>query len=56
MQDLQQYGAWRARVAASLTGYGSALRDAGLIDAAGEQLLARARWPSWPNSRAVKPS
>ena len=42
MQDLQQYGAWRARVAASLTGYGSALRDAGLIDAAGEQLLARA--------------
>ena len=35
MQDLQQYGAWRTRVAASLTGYGSALRDAGLIDAAG---------------------
>ncbi|WP_137172303.1 dynamin family protein [Massilia sp. HP4] len=42
MQDLQQYGAWRAGVAASLEGYGNALREAGLIDAAGEQLLARA--------------
>ncbi len=42
MQDLQQYGAWRASVAASLDGYGAALREAGLIDAAGEQVLARA--------------
>ncbi len=42
MQDLQQYGAWRAGVAASLEGYGTALREAGLIDAAGEQVLARA--------------
>lgn len=42
MQDLQQYGAWRTNVAASLAAYGTALRDAGLIDAAGEQLLARA--------------
>lgn len=42
MQDLQQYGAWRASVAASLEGYGKALREAGLIDAAGEQVLARA--------------
>jgi len=42
MQDLQQYGAWRAGVAASLEGYGKALREAGLIDAAGEQVLARA--------------
>ena len=42
MQDLQQYGAWRASVAASLEDYGKALRDVGLIDAAGEQVLARA--------------
>lgn len=42
MQDLQQYGAWRASVADSLEGYGNALREAGLIDAAGEQVLARA--------------
>ncbi|WP_159627870.1 dynamin family protein [Massilia puerhi] len=42
MQDLQQYGTWRTAVAASLEGYGNALRDAGLIDAAGEQVLARA--------------
>ncbi|QYG00769.1 MULTISPECIES: dynamin family protein [Massilia] len=42
MQDLQQYGARRASVAASLEGYGKALREAGLIDAAGEQVLARA--------------
>jgi hypothetical protein len=42
MQDLQQYGAWRASVAAGLEGYGTSLREAGLIDAAGEQLLARA--------------
>ena len=42
MQDLQQYGAWRASVAVSLEGYGKALREAGLIDAAGEQVLGRA--------------
>lgn len=42
MQDLQQYGAWRARVAATLDSYGGALRDAGLIDVAGEQIIARA--------------
>lgn len=42
MQDLQQYGAWRARVAATLEEYGSALRAAGLIDSGGEQVLARA--------------
>ena len=42
MQDLQQYGAWRAQAAASLADYGSALRQAGLIDAAGEQILERA--------------
>lgn len=42
MQDLQQYGAWRAGVATSLEGYGHALREAGLMDAAGEQVLARA--------------
>jgi len=42
MQDLQQYGAWRTGVAASLEGFGHALREAGLIDAAGEQVLARA--------------
>ena len=42
MQDLQQYGAWRAQAAASLADYGGALRQAGLIDAAGEQILERA--------------
>jgi len=42
MQDLQQYGAWRAQVAASLESHGGALRQAGLIDAAGEQILERA--------------
>ena len=42
MQDLQQYGAWRARVAATLEEYGSALRAAGLIDGGGEQVLSRA--------------
>ena len=42
MQDLQQYGAWRTGVAASLEGFGHALREAGLIDAAGEQVLTRA--------------
>jgi hypothetical protein len=42
MQDFQQYGAWRAGVAAALDSYGAALHAAGLIDAAGEQRLARA--------------
>lgn len=42
MQDLQQYGAWRARIAATLEGYGRTLRQAGLIDYAGEQQLERA--------------
>ncbi|MBQ5949181.1 dynamin family protein [Massilia sp. ST3] len=42
MQDFQQYGAWRAHVAAALEGYGAALQDAALIDGAGEQQLARA--------------
>jgi len=42
MQDLQQYGAWRAGAAAALAGYGAELRQAGLIDAAGEQILERA--------------
>ncbi|VXC07528.1 dynamin family protein [Massilia sp. 9I] len=42
MQDFQQYGAWRAAVAASLEGYGAALREAGQIDGAGEQQLERA--------------
>ncbi|MEH6436451.1 dynamin family protein [Massilia sp. DD77] len=42
MQDFQQYGAWRAQVAAALDGYGAALQDASLIDGAGEQQLARA--------------
>ncbi|OON59826.1 GTPase [Massilia sp. KIM] len=42
MQDLQQYGAWRAGVASTLEQYGAALGEAGLIDGAGEQGLARA--------------
>ncbi|WP_312514349.1 dynamin family protein [Massilia sp.] len=42
MQDLQQYGAWRLQVADSLASHGAALRQAGLIDAAGEQILERA--------------
>jgi len=42
MQDFQQYGAWRAHLAAALEGYGAALQDASLIDGAGEQQLARA--------------
>ncbi len=42
MQDFQQYGAWRAAVAQQLEGYGAALREAALIDGAGEQQLARA--------------
>lgn len=42
MQDFQQFGAWRAAVTAALEAYGAALRDAALIDGAGEQQLARA--------------
>ena len=42
MQDFQQYGAWRAAVAQQLEGYGAALREAALIDGAGEQQLERA--------------
>jgi uncharacterized protein YdcH (DUF465 family) len=42
MQDFQQYGAWRARVAGALEAYGAALRAAGAIDGAGEQGLERA--------------
>ncbi len=42
MQDFQQYGAWRARVAQALEAYGAALREAGAIDGAGEQGLNRA--------------
>lgn len=42
MQDLQQYGAWRAQVATTLESYGSALREAGMIDSVGEQVLTRA--------------
>jgi len=42
MQDLQQYSAWRTQVAATLQGYRAELRQAGLIDSAGEQLLERA--------------
>ncbi|MCC2974072.1 dynamin family protein [Massilia sp. IC2-476] len=42
MQDFQQYGAWRAAVATALEAYGAALREAGQIDGAGEQQLARA--------------
>ncbi len=42
MQDLQQYGAWRAAVTAALASYGAALRAAALVDGAGEQQLARA--------------
>ncbi len=42
MQDFQQYGAWRAAVTQDLDRYGAALRDAALIDGAGEQQLERA--------------
>jgi hypothetical protein len=42
MQDFQQYGAWRAAVAQQLEAYGAALREAALIDGAGEQQLERA--------------
>lgn len=42
MQDFQQYGAWRAAATQQLDSYGAALREAGLIDGAGEQQLERA--------------
>jgi hypothetical protein len=42
MQDIQQYGAWRERVAEALEEYRSALGTAELTDAASEQRLARA--------------
>jgi predicted nucleic acid-binding Zn-ribbon protein len=42
MQDLQQYGAWRERVAAALEQYRSWVQAADLLDAAAEQRLARA--------------
>jgi Dynamin family len=40
--DFQHYGAWRARVAAALQAYRAGLQEADLLDAAGEQQLARA--------------
>ena len=42
MQEFQQYGAWRTAAAQQLEAYGAALRDAALIDGAGEQQLERA--------------
>jgi hypothetical protein len=42
MQDIQQYGAWRERVAGALEDYRGALGAAELTDAASEQRLARA--------------
>jgi hypothetical protein len=42
MQDLQQYGAWRERVAQSLEQYRMWVQAAELLDAAAEQRLARA--------------
>jgi hypothetical protein len=42
MQDLQQYGAWRERVAGALEQYRSWVGAAELLDAAAEQRLARA--------------
>jgi len=42
MQDFQQYGAWRAAICEALEAYGAALREAGALDGAGEQVLARA--------------
>ncbi|SFD87937.1 dynamin family protein [Massilia yuzhufengensis] len=42
MQELQEYGAWRAAVAGSLEAYGAALREHALVDGAGEQHLDRA--------------
>lgn len=40
--DFQHYGAWRTRVAAALQAYRAGLEQADLLDAAGEQQLARA--------------
>jgi hypothetical protein len=42
MQEIQQYGAWRERVAEALEQYRGALGAAELMDAASEQRLARA--------------
>jgi len=42
MQDLQRYGAWRARVAEALEDYRGAARTAGLLDGAALQRIARA--------------
>ena len=42
MQDLQQYGAWRARVAGALQQYRSWAQGAGLLDAAIDQRVAHA--------------
>ncbi|WP_296945414.1 dynamin family protein [uncultured Massilia sp.] len=42
MQDLQRYGAWRARVAQALERYRGWAQSAGLLDAAAQQRLARA--------------
>jgi hypothetical protein len=42
MQDLQQYGAWRARVAGALQQYRSWAQGAGLLDAAIDQRVSHA--------------
>jgi hypothetical protein len=42
MQDIQQYGAWRARVAEALEQYRGWVQAAELLDGAAEQRLARA--------------
>jgi hypothetical protein len=42
VHDFQQYGAWRAAVAAALDAYRGALQAADLLDAAGAQRVARA--------------
>jgi hypothetical protein len=42
MQDLQQYGAWRARVADALQQYRGWAHGAGLLDAAVDQRIAQA--------------
>jgi len=42
MRDLQQYGAWRERVAGALEQYRSWVQAAELLDAAADQRLARA--------------
>jgi uncharacterized protein YdcH (DUF465 family) len=43
MHDLQQFGAWRAGVAAALDDYRAAVAAADLLDAAFDQRIARAR-------------